>query len=145
MKKIQTVFLAISILLSSVAFSQRGHGQGHGRHGQARHHHPKKVVVVKRSAYRPKHVRAFHPHWHPGRAYNRRWVFFPGYNLYWDNWRNHYVFWNGVVWVSQPKAPPVVVNVNLEKEKHVELKEEEDDVDDVYKSNDSHKQEAKPE
>jgi hypothetical protein len=49
------------------------------------------------------------------------------------------VYYSGNVWVSQPTAPPVIVNVNLEKEKQYELKENEDDEDDVYKTNDSHK------
>jgi hypothetical protein len=34
--------------------------------------------------------------------------------------------------------------VNLEKEKKDELKESEDDIDDVYKLNDQHKTEYKP-
>lgn len=49
------------------------------------------------------------------------------------------------MWISQATAPPVIVNVNLEKEKHEELKEESDDVDDIYKENDQHKNEIKPE
>jgi hypothetical protein len=55
------------------------------------------------------------------------------------------VFWNGVIWVSQASAPPVVVNVNLENEKHQELKEADDDTDDIYKDNNQHKEEIKPE
>ncbi|MEO6303554.1 MAG: hypothetical protein ABIP51_10300, partial [Bacteroidia bacterium] len=74
------------------------------------------------------------PHWRPNYAYNRRWVFFPKYNLYWDNWRNHYVYLNGVVWVSQPTPPPVIVNVNLADEPNQELSEDKDDVDDVYQT-----------
>jgi hypothetical protein len=72
-------------------------------------------------------------------------VFFPKYNLYWDNWRNHYYFYNGNAWISQPTAPPVIVNVNLEKEKHYELKESDDDKDAINEENESHKTEYKPE
>ncbi|MBA3663105.1 MAG: hypothetical protein H0W61_02715 [Bacteroidetes bacterium] len=141
MRTLKIIF-ALSFLLSLTGFAQKGRGHGHGG-GRGYHHN--KVVLVKRSMYRPKKVIVFHPVWRPTFGYNRRWVFFPKHNLYWDNWRNHYVYWNGVVWVSQPSAPPVVINVNLEKEKHYELNEKEDDDDDVYKGNDTHKTEYKPE
>ena len=137
---VRSVIVITSLLLSFNSFAQRG--KGHHPH---RHHHPNKVVVVKRSPYRPKKVVVYHPIWRPKYAYNRRWIFFPKYNLYWDNWRNHYVFWNGVIWVSQATAPPVLVNVNLENEKHQELKEADDDTDDIYKDNNQHKEEIKPE
>jgi len=147
------ILLSILISLSvSLGFSQgRGHGgHGHGNGGKGQHkpavhrgghHHGKKVVVVHRSPYRPAHVRKFHPVWGPQLVYNRRWVYFPKRQLYWDNWRGHYVFWNGIVWVSQPTAPPGVVVTELHKEPKKELKETEDDVDDVYIGNEEHKKE----
>lgn len=139
----QTLLKPILItLLLSLALNVNAQ-KGKGRHPH-HHHHGKKVVVVKRSPYRPKKVVVFYPAWRPKYAYHRRWVYFPKYNLYWDNWRNHYLFWNGAIWVSQATAPPVIVNVNLDKEKHVELKEDADDVDDVYKDNNTHKEEIKP-
>jgi hypothetical protein len=140
MKALKTLtVLFILLLLSSEADAQRvvvkeKHGRRHYRHQR---------VVVKRSLYRPAKVVVYHPYWRPHYAYHRRWVYFPRYNLYWDNWRNHYVFWNGTVWISQATVPPVIVNVNLDKEKSVELREEEDDVDDVYNTNDTHKTENK--
>lgn len=141
--KLQTIFrsfIIVSLLcFSSKLAAQKGHHRGHPHH----HPHAKKVVVVKRSPYRPAKVVVFHPAWRPKYAYYRRWVFFPKYNLYWDNWRNHYVFWNGTIWLSQPTAPAVIVNVDLDKEKSKELKEDEDDVDDVYKNNTVHKEEIK--
>lgn len=133
--------LFIFLFISSDFFAQKGKGRGHAHH---HHHGHKKVVVVKRSPYRPAKVVVYHPYWRPKYAYNRRWVFFPRYNFYWDNWRNHYVFYNGGVWLSQPTAPAVIVNVNLENEKNVELKEDEDDVDEVYQNNTKHKEEIKP-
>jgi len=126
--------LLVFILLLNVEIPAQHGGGRHGGHGR----HRNKVVVVKRSRFRPAKVVVYHP---PAYAYHRRWVYFPGYNLYWDNWRNHYVFWNGSVWLSQPTAPPVIVNVNLEKEKSSELKETDDDEDDIYKSNEAHKNE----
>lgn len=140
MKNIKYITLIIFLFISLQFFGQKGKGKGHAHHH--RHGH-KKVVVVKRSHYRPAKVVVYHPHWRPKYAYNRRWVYFPRYNFYWDNWRNHYVFYNGGAWVSQPTAPPVIVNVNLENEKNIELKEDDDDVDDVYQYNIKHK-EANP-
>lgn len=139
--QVKMMVIIPSLFVSLNTFAQRGKG-GHPPH---RAHHPHKAVVVRRSPYRPKTIVVFHPVWRPKYAYNRRWIFFPKYNIYWDNWRNHYVFWNGSIWISQAAAPPVIVNVNLEKEKHQELKEQDDDTDDIYKDNDQHKQEIKPE
>lgn len=141
--KLLTV-LMISFIISTNGIAQRGHGHGHG-HGHKHGRGGKKVVVVKRSPFRPKKVIVYRPGWRPNHAYNRRWVFFPKYNLYWDNWRNHYCFWNGVIWISQPARPAVIVNVNLADEKNYELKEDEDDNDDIGTSNNNHKQEYKPE
>ncbi len=140
MKTIKLIIFVTFLFISPHFFAQKGKGHRHNRH----HYGHKKVVVVKRSTYRPAKVIVYHPHWRPKYAYNRRWVYFPRYNFYWDNWRNHYVFYNGGVWVSQPKAPPIIVNVNLENEKNVELNEDEDDVDEVYQSNSKHKEEIKP-
>src|SRR5687768_13294446 len=130
------------LFIAGTVLAQRGHGHGNG-HGPRGRAHVHKKVVVKRSVYRPRKVVVFRPHWRPNYGYKRRWVFFPRYNIYWDNWRNHYVFWNGAIWISQPQAPPSVANVELDKEKQKELKEEEDDVDDVYKANEEHKKEIK--
>ncbi|MDX2174326.1 MAG: hypothetical protein SFY56_14590 [Bacteroidota bacterium] len=139
MKTLKSIIvLSIALVLTGNLFGQKRHG-GHRYHP----HRHGKVVVVKRSPFRPHKVVVYKPYWRPNFAYNRRWVFFPKYNIYWDNWRNHYVFYSGTVWVSQPTAPPVIVNVNLDKEKNYELKEEEEDVDDVYKSNETHKTEYK--
>lgn len=137
--KLGSIFRAI-LIVSLLTTSSKALAQKRGHHHPHKHRHAKKVVVVKRSPYRPAKVVVFHPVWRPKYAYYRRWVYFPKYNLYWDNWRNHYVFLNGPIWVSQAAAPPIIVNVNLENEKSKELKEEEDDVDDIYKDNSSHKE-----
>jgi hypothetical protein len=152
MKRIKNLIPIIIgfILLGAFNLQAQKHGgHGHGHKGAKvkvkagpGHHHK---VVVKRSVYRPAKIVVYHPHWGPKRAIHRRWVYFPKHNIYWDNWRNHYVYWNGTVWFSQPTPPPVIVNINLDNEKQHELKEDDDDTDDVYKSNDSHKTEYKPE
>jgi hypothetical protein len=50
---------------------------------------------------------------------------------------------NGPVWVFNATPPPVIVNVNLDKEPNYELKENEDDIDDVYRTNSDHQKEFK--
>lgn len=151
MKAITSILTAVLLLVSLISFSQeRGRRGGVKPHIHKKvivkpgHHKPNRAVVVH-SPYRPAKVVVFHPYWGPKHAFNRRWVYFPRYNFYWDNWREVYFFWDGVTWVMYKKAPAVIVNVNLEKEKHFELKENEDDIDDVYRTNDSHKTDYKAE
>ena len=150
---LKTVIVVISFLLLGTlnSFSQKGGHHGgkgghHGGHGgKVGHPHHAGKVMVKKSIYRPGKIVVYHPGWGPKRAFNHRWIYFPRHNFYWDNWRNHYVFWNGTIWFSQPSPPPTVVNINIDNEKHYELKEKDDDVDDVYQGNDTHKTEFKPE
>ena len=145
MKPIKKAALFTALILILITATTFGQKKG-GRHGGPPHHrHGGKVVVIKRSPFRPKKIVIYHPVWGPKHNIHRRWVYFPKYNFYWDNWRNSYMFWNGTIWLAQTSPPPMVVNVNLETEKHYELKETDDDTDDVYTGNDTHKQEYKPE
>jgi hypothetical protein len=157
----KTVMSILFSLLLSLSYGQHGRGGGgHGNggnggraggHGNAGHgnagrgggyhHGGNRVVVVHRSQYRPVRMGVYHPVWGPQFAYNRRWVYFPQRNLYWDNWRNNYVFWNGAVWISQPAPPAGVIIIDLHKEPKKELKETDDDVDDIYINNEQHKTE----
>lgn len=129
------LFKLILVLVLCLAFGSELVAQ----HPHRRHRRAKRVVVVKRSPYRPAKVVVFHPHWRPAYAYHRRWVYFPRYNFYWDNWRNHYVFISSGTWVSQAAVPPFLVNVKLSEQASVELPEPEDDNDAVYEANDTHK------
>ncbi len=145
MSTIKTIcLLTLGLTISTVSFAQGRHGGHGGGHHNGGGHHKGKVIVGKRSHYRPAKIIVYHPGWRKNYSYNRRWVYFPKHNFYWDNWRNHYMFWNGTIWLSQTTPPPVIVNVNLATEKHYELKEIDDDVDDVYSSNNDHKTEYKP-
>ncbi len=154
MKSIAKVFVltfALATLLTSASWAQReghgGGGHGGGRPRVQKHHKVKVVrgyrprrrgVVVRRSIYRPRVVVVHRPVWGPNRAFNRRWVFFPRYNLYWDNWRSMYVYRNNTIWISNPVPPPALININLDSERNYELKEDEDDIDDVYRTNERH-------
>lgn len=135
LKKITFTVIAIVLLGTANAVAQRHGGRHHGG----------KVIVVKGSPFRPAKIVVWHPGWGPRHSFVRRWVFFPRYNFYWDNWRNMYVYRNGTVWVTNTNPPPTTVNVNIINEKHYELKENEDDVDDVYNNNESHTKDYKPE
>lgn len=135
---------AIIMLFVSVSFAQRGHHGhgGYGGHGHYNHHHnhyPRRNVViverprrVYRSPYRPNRVVVYPPVWNPGYTCYRRWVFFPRYNLYWDNWRGMYVYPSGNVWISNPMLPPALININIQNEQHYELQENADDIDEIY-------------
>jgi len=129
MKKLISVLLfAIFILASiiNVSAQKRQHPNKHRTSA-------KKVRVYKQSIYRPhRRVKVFHPHWNPIFSYQRRWVYFPRYNIYWDNWRNKYVYLNNNVWITQAAVPQIILNVNLEKEEHQELGEDKDDIDEIY-------------
>lgn len=129
-----------AIMLSIIMVAPNAFAQRNERSNQKKHivHKRNKKVVVRRSVYRPKVLVVHHPIWSPKRAFNRRWVFFPHYNLYWDNWRNIWVYRQKTVWVTTVVRPAFIEKVNLENEKAVELKENEDDIDDVYYSNEAH-------
>lgn len=145
------IYLGILLSITNQSFAQKGKG---GHHSKGGHPHGKtKVVVTNRrhpntrvikSHYRPKSLVVFHPVWGPNRNFNRRWVYFPRHNFYWDNWRQMYVYRSGNVWIYKSSPPPVVVNITIDNEKHYELKETEDDIDDVYNTNDAHQTEYKP-
>jgi hypothetical protein len=166
LKKYVYLILVFTVLSTINSFAQHGgHGGGHGGnggkhggngggHGGNGGGHNNRIVVVGnnrhgnkvvRSIYRPNKIMVFHPRWGVKRNFNRRWVYFPRYNFYWDNWRNAYVYRNGTVWTSNATPPPVIVNIDINNEKHYELRENDDDVDDVYITNDIHQTEYKPE
>ena len=128
----------VGIILLVFLFSETTYSQE-----RARRHRSKKVVVVKRSKYRPRRVAVFRPAWHPRWTTQRRWVYFPRQNFYWDNWRNHYMIYRGSVWVSQAALPEEASNINLAEEKFYELPEAEDDQDDIALLNGEHKKKFK--
>ncbi len=138
------LFLITFTILANQLQAQRGHGAGHSaaKTKVFLKNHPNRRVVV-RSRHRPSKVVVFHPYWAPKKAYNRRWIFFPKHNLYWDNWRQMYVYKNGGVWVSNATLPSNIVNLKIDDEKSYELNEPEDELDDVYESNSVHQTEYK--
>lgn len=125
---VPAILLLLAILAAGVSLAQKP--------DKAKPAH--KAVVVKHKKVHSKKVAVYHPHWAPQKAYYRRWVYFPKYNFYWDNYRGVYVYRKGNVWVTSVGAPAVAINIDLSKEKQVELPEENDAVDEVYKNNDVH-------
>lgn len=113
----------------------------------AKERNPKdnKVVVVKNKKYHVKKIKVYHPCWAPQVNYHRRWVYFPRHNFYWDNFRNVYVVRNGTIWVVSKTVPSEVKNVDLSKEKSVELSEDTDEQDTIQDKNPEHQKEFKVE
>lgn len=151
MKNVFVLMISSLLLMTSLGLAQNrggGHSQRRAKVKVVTTRSPQRLnnrVVVRRSIYRPEKVVVYRPFWAPRRAYNRRWVYFPRHNFYWDNWRQVYVYRNATVWIYNAAPPATVENVNIENEKHYELKADEDDIDDVYQSNDAHKTDYKPE
>jgi len=88
---------------------------------------------------RPREERRYHPHWCPRHEIERRWVYFPRYNMYWDNYREVYVYNTNGRWESYQEPPRVAVNVNLAQEKFVELGLEFDSRSDAFSLNVRHR------
>lgn len=84
------------------------------------------------------HVTYYTPKWHPHHRFCHRWVYFPRYNMYWDNYRNVYVYHYRGRWISQRRTPHVIINVNLARERFYEI-DRYDDCDDIYSYNGRHK------
>ena len=134
------LLLALGLMFNQLV-AQQGQGRHHaGARHEVRKAHPnaRPVRVVRRSVYRPTKVVVYRPVWGPTCTFNRRWVYFPYKNYYWDNWRSHYVYYNGIYWVSQTMPPPDVNIATIEKEKRYELPEENDDNDSVFVNNGMH-------
>lgn len=125
--------LTLPILLTLLLVAYEGNAQ---RVKNAKPVH--KTVIVKHPRNHPKKVVVYHPGWAPKKAFYRRWIYFPGHNFYWDNVRRIYIYRSGNVWVTSVSVPAFVVNIDLDKEKYVELPEENDDDDDVYQRNEVH-------
>jgi len=97
-----------------------------------------KVSVIKYSRHHYRKAVVYHPKWAPRISFTKRWVYFPRYNFYWDNINSVYVIRTGRVWVTSAIAPKEIENVNLTKEKKVELSEENDGLDSIQQNNEMH-------
>jgi len=142
-KVIVSIIVCIALIGTQEVFAQRGKDgfRGNGKHQRRNNavvrHRPAKRVIV-RSKYRPVKMAVYHPYWGLKRNFNRRWIYFPLYNIYWDNWRQMYVFRNGAVWTVNTNPPVTLVNINIDNEKHYELNETDDDFDEIYQNNENH-------
>lgn len=139
------ITISLILLITNISYAQKGKGHGKANHASKHHqgsniHHKNKI---KRSVYRPKTFVVYHPGWAPKKKFNRRWVYFPRHNFYWDNWREVYVYRNANTWITNATPPSIIVNVTIENEKHYELKESDDDSDDVYSTNYIHTEQYK--
>jgi hypothetical protein len=90
------------------------------------------------SNYRPYIRLNYRPAWSHHTRYRRRWIYFPKYNFYYDNWRQMYYYQNNTQWYMNVNLPTALININIEKENHFPLHEDEDDIDEIYKYNKHH-------
>jgi hypothetical protein len=116
-------------------------GRGWKKHERYAYDHDRdgrdaRVVEVYQEHPRGRH---YHPKWHPRHDFARRWVYFPRYNMYWDNSRSVYVYSSCGRWVANPEPPRVALNVNLSAERFVELGVDLDVRNDVFELNSQHR------
>ena len=135
MKSIRRVAILVVILLSIATLNLIA--QNNKVIVKERHPNRKVVVVNKRHGLFRRTV-VYHPFWAPRVSYRSRWIYFPRYNFYWDNFQNVYVIRTGVVWVTTITTPKEVEKVDLSKEKSVELSRENDPKDSIQDMNEEH-------
>ena len=138
-----------------------GHSQGHMKNQGHPQRHPHQGVAVQgrqKATYHnrtvrhtpPGQVRAhygtphhpiyrrrvvtYHPVWSPTVVYERRWVFCPRYNFYWDNYNNVYVYRSGGIWITSYEHP---VYVDLSRQRYYEIQDG-DAIDVIHRHNRTH-------
>lgn len=139
MKTIVKILLILAVLIPAVSLAQKGH-----KHHPHKGNKNKEAVVNNKPHYKkhPQYKQAYkvyHPVWAPHCSYKHRWIYFPGYNCYWDNYSNMYVYWGGLFWIRTSSPPPILINVNLGKVKRYELDDDYDGYDNIYYYNPTHK------
>lgn len=142
------------LLFSGMLCSTEAFADKHEKHHKHHKHHWKEsrspqcgdyypereVRVVKVYEERaPRCERHYRPKWCSHREFDRRWVYFPRYNMYWDNYRNVYVYNSRGRWVAEPEPPRVALNVNLSSERFVELGVDLDSRSDAFSFNSRHR------
>lgn len=129
--------MAIALSLWALNGFAQGHGKGHGNHGKqhsANHgkhgygdNHHKNNNVEYRNGYRydhgGHHNTTVYRHYYPiprpvsvrvTRPYERpRYVYFPDYDVYFDQHHNHYVRFDGHHWIATPQVPHCMMGANL--------------------------------
>lgn len=119
----------------------RKHWKEHGNPHRGDYYHDNgygrdRVVEVYDEHPRCRH---YHPRWCPHHDFERRWVYFPRYNMYWDNYREVYVYNSYGRWITNPEPPRIALNINLSSERFVELGIDLDARNDVFELNSRHR------
>jgi len=153
--------LIFMLFITTNVFSQGKHGGGHGNkkegngngnanRGQQGKHvrnrtsygsgngYQKNKRYYRKSSYRPKYFHNYRPIWAHHQNYNRRWIYFPQQNFYYDNWRQVYFFKSNNIWRMNVSLPASFIRVNLEDQRHYELTDEDDEMDRIYIDNNKH-------
>ena len=132
MKKLNVILFLFYVFIFSANYTVAQKNIRHSRTTVAARHHRQ---VAKRSNHHPTTIVAYHPGWAPHKTINRRWVYFPKHNLYWDNWRNLYFYKNGAKWVSSSTLPAHLKSSKLDEEEFIELDQENEEDDEIYLTN----------
>lgn len=103
--------------------------------------HP--LTVVGKKKVHPIKKKLYHPVWGPRLTYKNRWVYFPRYNFYWDNFHNVYIIKRGKAWVVLKTKPKEIERLDLTKEKSFELSEEYNETSAAQEKNDEHQEKYK--
>jgi len=154
MNKLRVLFFALSVV--GVLFSSAAFADGHEKNHKEKKHwkesknphredkfykkgHGNCRVVEVQEVHHPRGKKFYHPKWHPRRNFERRWVYFPRYNMYWDNYRDVYVYNSYGRWIAEPEPPRIAVDVDLADERFVELGVDLDLRSDVFRLNARHR------
>ena len=136
----KTMSVLSCILLVTLTFSALS---GSAQNGSPLEKHPRNNVKNIKSRTKLGIKRIYHPAWGPRLTFRNRWIYFPLYDVYWDNVRNVYIIKRGNKWVTLNTKPKEIEKVDLLKERIVELKDEENKTDVIQEKNAEHKEKYK--
>lgn len=116
------LYVLLALLVPAYTFAQRGHGKHYHKHDRQ----PRTVVhnhnvYVYNSPVKVK--RKGPPRWAPAHGYKHRYVYFPEYRCYYDNFQGVYVYRNGTVWVTSVYQPRFIVNIGVTRKVELSIDE----------------------
>lgn len=117
MKTIAVIITMIPIL----CYSQRGHNKGNhgGNNGKHFKNNSHPIAYYKESNHH--HKRKGPPYWAPAHGYKHRYVFFPEYRCYYDNFSGKYIYRRGPIWVTSINLPTFMFNVSLARKIELDI------------------------
>lgn len=111
----------LSLTSTNEAAAQgKGHGHGNGHHKGYYKQDKRVYKPVKHSSrtvvYHKGYRRGGPPVWAPAHGYRmKQHVYFPDYYVFYDPYRNGYVYWNNSAWIFSPVVPPYMSGVDMNR------------------------------